>query len=141
MNVFNEGIETQQLYEFLRHKQATDTQLIALAQLAQRLVLEYVPNAKLLYTCNKQGQVIAAGVYDAPLCLNERGQFRPIQQYAPQLLSKKVECKATHHATLRLKIECDVWLDAVLHVARKTPALANTLTLAIHGDDYLSPVN
>src|SRR5690348_8105821 len=121
MNVIDEGIETQLLFEFLRDMQTTDAQLRELIQIAERLVHEYYPHAKMLFTSDRQGKITHAGVYDGPLLLNERGQFRPFQQYSPQLLSKRIEWKETHHATLKLKIQIDIWLDALLLCARKSP--------------------
>ncbi len=124
MNIIDEGIETHQLFEFLRQKQVTDAQLRELIQLAERVVHEYHPHAKVLFTSDKHNRITHAGIYDFPLLLNERGQFKPIQQYAPQLLSKKVEYKETHHTALKLKIQVDIWLDALLVTAKKWPELA-----------------
>ena len=119
MSVIFEQLDSAFLYNFLHSKRASNASLIALAQTAQHVVLEY-------------GRVTGAGIYDAPLLLNEKGQFRPLHQHAPQSMSKKIEFKATsYHATLRLLIELDLWLDAVVHVARNNPTLAETLDSAI----------
>jgi hypothetical protein len=131
MSIIDEGIETQQLYEFLNAKRLNDAKVLELLQTVERVVVEHAPDAKLLLTSDKQGRVLSAAIYNAPLLLNHLGQFRPLQQQAPQRLSKVVECKATYHATLRLKIELDLWLDALFFVTRNTPALSNTLRAEI----------
>lgn len=127
MRIISQGIETTQLYEFLRHERIADERLIQLTQTFERMVLEYRPNAKLLLTTNKQGRTTHAAIYDAPLTLNALGQFRPIQQHAPQLASKRVDCKGLLFESLRLQIMIDLWLDCLLRTARETPALATTI--------------
>ena|SRR5579859_3859384 len=116
-------VETIHLYEFLRYMKASDATVRELIQLTERVVHQFYPHAKPLFTSDKRGAITHVGIYDVPLLLNERGQFRPIQQFAPQLMSKTREWKENHHTTLRLKILYDVWLDALFFAARKYPEL------------------
>ena len=113
-----------------RFKTASDDDLENLIQLAMRVVMKYKPNAKVLFTSNKQGAVTHAAVYDAQLTLNERGQFKPISQHAPQLLSRKVEWKLAHYS-LEQKRLFYLWMDALVTISRMNAELEDEMLSSI----------
>jgi hypothetical protein len=119
--MIDELIETQKVFAFLNNKLATESQLQELIQIAERIVHQYYPHAKPIFTTNKQGSITHVGIYNVQLLLNERGQFKPIQQFAPQLLSNHVGWNELHHTGLKLKILVDLWLDVVFRVFRDNP--------------------
>lgn len=127
----DEANETRWIFDYLRQRHATDKDLLFLVQYVERMLREYVPDAKLLVTTDRQGRTTHAAIYNAPLVLNQIGQFRPLQQYAPQRLSKMVEYKWPYHTTLRLKVEFDLWMDALFVVASRVPTVAQRLNSEI----------
>lgn len=128
--MLREPIDSEYIYGFLRYKSASDAERLALAQIAEHVVLEHRPNAKLLFGSDRQGNMVNVGIYDAPLSLNHLGQFRPLQQHAPQLLSKRIEVKGLVYQTLRVSILCDLWLDCLVRVANSEPVFQGELESA-----------
>ena len=90
----------------------TDTRFVEAIQYAERCARELAPNAKLLFATDRRGDVVGVGIYDVALTLNERGQFRPIEQSAPQRLSKHVEYRESYLERAKLRLQFDVWADA-----------------------------
>jgi len=90
----------------------TDERFVEAIQFAERCVRKYVPNAKLLFTANRRGDVVSVGIYDAALLLNERGQFQPIEQPAPQLLSERLEYREGYLERAKLRQQFNAWSSA-----------------------------
>ena len=101
-------------FELEQHISAlTDERFIEAIQYAERCVRKYAPNAKLLFTANRRGDVVSVGVYDVTLMLNERGQFQPIEQPAPQLLSsERLEYRENYLERAKLRLQFNGWASA-----------------------------
>jgi hypothetical protein len=118
---------SSEIFAFLDHKRATDDDLELSILYLEKAIRRFVPEAKLLFACDSRGVVIEAGIYDVQLLLNRRGQFKPIQQNAPQLLSKKVQWKDNHFYSLKLKLTFDLWLSSVPNVVARYPELSKII--------------
>ena len=90
----------------------SDDRMPGLVEYAERLVRMMRPNAKLLYTTDRRGIVTGVAVYDVTLYLNERGQFRPIEQQAPQRLSEHLDYKDNYLERAKIRLRFNVWADA-----------------------------
>jgi hypothetical protein len=90
----------------------TDGRFVEAIQYAEKCVRNYAPNAKLLFTTDRRGDVVSVGVYDVRLFLNERGQFQPIEQPAPQILSERLEYRDGYQERAKLRLQFNVWADA-----------------------------
>lgn len=90
----------------------SDDRMPGLVEYAERLVRMIRPNAKLLYTTDRRGTVTGLAIYDVTLYLNERGQFRPIKQAAPQRLSEHLDYKDNYLERAKARLRFNVWSDA-----------------------------
>jgi|SRR6185437_7950936 len=90
----------------------SDERMVGLVEYTERLVKMLRPNAKLIYTTDRRGIVTEIAVYDVVLYLNEREQFRPIEQSSPQRLSERLEYKDNYQERSKLRLQFNVWADA-----------------------------
>ncbi len=90
----------------------SDDRMAGLVEYAERLVKALRPNAKLIYTTDRRGMVTGVAVYDVTLYLNEREQFRPIDQPAPQRLSERLEYQDNYQTRAKMRLHFNVYADA-----------------------------
>lgn len=104
---------TEKQFELEQHISAlTDERFIEAIQYAEKSVRAMRPDAKMMFTTNRRGDVVNVGVYGATLLLNERGQFAPIEQPAPQLLSERLEYRECYQERAKLRLQFNVWASA-----------------------------
>jgi hypothetical protein len=99
--------------ELERHISAiSDDRMPGLVEHAEQCVRAIQPDAKLMFTTNRRGDVVSVGVYAVTLFLNENGQFRPIEQPAPQLISNREEYRNSYTERAKQRQCFNVWADA-----------------------------
>ena len=90
----------------------TDEKLRDVIVYVERYVRQVRPDAKLMFGVDRRGTVTHVGIYDAKLLLNERNQFHPIEQFAPQLLSERLEYREEWQSRSKLRLQFDAWASA-----------------------------
>lgn len=93
-----------------------DSKLIEFTINTERIVRQKWPDAKLLFTEDKRGNVTGCGIYDLRLLLNERNNFKTSQQHSPQLLGRKIAYRDEFDKRAQLVQQFHAWSSAFVHL-------------------------